>query len=77
MSFRRALAAFTLSVATPTAAIAQEARQVEIGYEITFAGFAGFRIDVTARFNGASYDVESRTFKEGMLRAVTMHYDGR
>lgn len=77
MSFRRALAAFALSVTAPTAAIAQEARQVEIGYEITFAGFAGFRIDVTARFNGASYDVESRTFKEGMLRAVTMQYDGR
>lgn len=77
MSFRRVLAAFALSVAAPAAANAQEARQVEIGYEITFAGFAGFRIDVTARFNGASYDVESRTFKEGMLRAVTMQYDGR
>ena len=77
MSFRRALIAFALSVGVPTAAFSQEARQVDIGYEITFAGFAGFRIDVTARFDGASYDVESRTFKEGMLRAVTMHYDGR
>lgn len=77
MSFHRALIAFALSVGIPATAFAQEARQVDIGYEITFAGFAGFRIDVTARFNGASYDVESRTFKEGMLRAVTMHYDGR
>ena len=82
MSFRRALITFALSVSVPLtvsvpAALAQDARQVDIGYEITFAGFAGFRIDVTARFDGASYDVESRTFKEGMLRAVTMHYDGR
>lgn len=77
MSFRRALIAFALSMSLSTAAFGQDARQVEIGYEITFAGFSGFRIDVTARFDGASYDVESRTFKEGMLRAVTMHYDGR
>ncbi len=77
MSFRRALITFVLSLSVPAAALAQDARQVDIGYEITFAGFTGFRIDVTARFDGASYDVESRTFKEGMLRAVTMHYDGR
>ncbi|MDI1286491.1 MAG: DUF3108 domain-containing protein [Reyranella sp.] len=77
MSFRRALIAFALSVGLPAAALGQDARQVEIGYEITFAGFAGFRIDVTARFDGASYDVESRTFKEGVLKAITMHYDGR
>ena len=82
MSFRKVLIAFALSVGIPATAFAQEARaqearQVDIGYEITFAGFTGFRIDVTARFNGATYDVESRTFKEGMLRAVTMHYDGR
>ena len=77
MSFRRALFAFALSVGLPAAALGQDARQVDIGYEITFAGFAGFRIDVTARFDGASYDVESRTFKEGTLKAVTMHYDGR
>ena len=44
----------------PAAALAQDARQVEIGYEITFAGIAGFRIDFTARFNGATYDVESQ-----------------
>jgi hypothetical protein len=61
----------------PAAAIAQEARQVEIGYEITIGGIAGFRIDVTARFNGATYDVESSTYKEGMLKAITMNYFGR
>jgi len=69
------------SVAAPAVASAQsappEARQVDIAYEITFAGLSGFRIDVTAKFNGPNYDIESRTFKEGVLRAVTMHYDGR
>ena len=77
MRFRRASIAFALSMGLSTAALGHDARQVEIGYEITFAGFAGFRIDVTARFNGANYDVESRTFKEGVLKTVTMHYDGR
>ena len=80
MSFRRALAAIVLSVAAPAAASAQgasDARQVDIAYEITFAGLSGFRIDLTAKFNGPNYDIESRTFKEGVLRAVTMHYDGR
>ena len=80
MSFRRALAAIVLSVAAPAAASAQgasDARQVDSAYEITFAGLSGFRIDLTARFNGPNYDIESRTFKEGVLRAVTMHYDGR
>ena len=77
MSFRRAFMAFALCVAGPAVASAQDARQVEIGYEITFAGISGFRIDVTARFNGSAYDVESSTFKDGMLRAVTMNYQGR
>ena len=81
MRFRRALAAIALSVAAPAVASAQgatpDARQVDIAYEITFAGLSGFRIDVTAKFNGSNYDIESRTFKEGILRAVTMHYDGR
>ena len=58
-------------------AAAQDARQVDIAYEITFAGISGFRIDVTARFNGSNYDVETSTFKEGMLKAVTMNYFGR
>ena len=76
MRFRRALAAIVLSVAAPAAASAQgasDARQVDIAYEITFAGLSGFRIDLTAKFNGPNYDIESRTFKEGVLRAVTMH----
>jgi len=81
MRFRRALAAIALSTAVPGVAVAQDAasapRQVDIAYEITFAGLSGFRIDVSAKFNGSSYDIESRTFKEGVLRAVTMHYDGR
>ena len=77
MSFRRTFLAFALCVGAPAFAAAQQSRQVEIGYEITFAGIAGFRIDVTARFNGAAYDVESHTYKEGILRAVSMHYVGR
>jgi hypothetical protein len=68
------LAAF---LSAPAASAAQDARKVEISYEITFAGISGFRIDVTARFNGTSYDVESSTYKEGMLKAVTMNYFGR
>jgi hypothetical protein len=65
------------STATTAGAAAQDGRLVEIGYEITFAGFAGFRIDLKARFADSTYDVESHTFKEGLLRAVTMHYEGR
>ena len=77
MSFRRAFIAFALTLAAPAAAWAQDARHVELGYEITFGGIAGFRIDATIRFNGTNYDVESTTFKEGMLKAVTMNYVGR
>jgi hypothetical protein len=80
MRFRRAFVAFVAIVAAPQAAHAQSqagARQVDIGYEITFAGLAGFRLDVTARIDGSRYDVETNAFKEGLLRAVTMHYVGR
>ena len=77
MSFRRAFIAFAVSLGVPAVALAQDARQVEIGYEITFAGISGFRIDVTARFNGATYDVETSTFKVGTLKAMTMNYVGR
>lgn len=80
MRFRRALVVFVASLAAPQMAAAQgpeTARQVDIGYEITFAGFAGFRIDVTARIDGSRYDIETSTFKEGVLRAMTMHYVGR
>ena len=50
MRFRRALAAIVLSTAVPGVAAAQSvasgARQVDIAYEITFAGLSGFRIDL-------------------------------
>jgi len=77
MRFRRAFIVLAACLATPAVAAAQDARQVDISYEITFAGISGFRIDVTARFNGSNYDVETTTFKEGMLKAVTMNYVGR
>ena len=77
MSFRRALLAFALCATTPAPVWASDGKLVESGYEITFAGFSGFRVDFTARINGNTYDVESHAFKEGMLKAVTMHYEGR
>ncbi len=76
MRFRRAMIALVAGLVAPLAAGAQDARQVDISYEITFAGISGFRIDVTARFNGTTYDVQTKTFKEGMLKAVTMNYVG-
>ncbi len=77
MSFRKALSGIALCALAPAAAWADDGKLVEGGYEITFAGFSGFRIDFTARFDGASYDVESHAFKNGMLKAVTMNYEGR
>src|SRR5262249_18634569 len=77
MRIRRAIAGFALCLASSAVAAAQDSRQVEVGYEITYAGLAGFRIDVTARFNGGRYDIETNTFKNGVLRAVTMTYSGR
>jgi hypothetical protein len=77
MSFRRAFIVLAACLTPPAVAAAQDARQVDIAYEITFAGISGFRIDVTARFNGSNYDVETTTFKEGVLKAVTMNYVGR
>ena len=82
MSFRRALFAFALCALAPAtvwapAAWAQEGRLIEGGYEITFAGFSGFRIDFKGSLDGTHYDFESRTFKEGVLKAITMHYEGR
>ena len=39
-------------------------------------GFAGFPHRHQRRaLDGSRYDIESNTFKEGMLRAVTIHYD--
>lgn len=77
MSFRRALLGFALCCAAPSTALAQQARQVEVSYDITFLGLTGFRIDFSGRFIGNSYDVQSHTFKEGLIKAVTVHYDGR
>lgn len=77
MSFRRALLVFAFCAMTPAAGRAENGRLIEGGYEITFAGFSGFRIDFTARFDGTGYDVESHTFKEGVLKAVTINYEGR
>ena len=77
MTFRKALLGFALCALAPATARADDGKAIEGGYEITFAGLSGFRIDLTAKFNGPNYDIESRTFKEGVLRAVTMHYDGR
>src|SRR5260221_12145492 len=56
MSFCRAFLAFALCVTAPAFAAAQQARQIEVGYEITFAALAGFRIDVTACFQAPAYD---------------------
>ena len=77
MSFRRAVLGLFLCCAAPGAALAQQARQVDLSYDITFLGFTGFRIDFTGTFTGNRYDVQSHTFKEGMMRAVTVQYDGQ
>jgi len=77
MSFRRAFSLFALCAGVPAAAMAQESRQVEVGYAITYLGFTGFRIDFRARFDGQRYDVESHTYKEGLIKAVTIGYDGK
>ena len=77
MTFRRALITFALCSGLPSVALAEEARQVEVGYAITYLGFTGFRINLTARFSDQRYDVDSHTFKEGLIKAVTINYDGR
>lgn len=77
MSFRRALLGLSLCCAAPGAVQAEQVRQVEVGYDITFLGFTGFRIDFSGTFTGNRYDVQSHTFKEGMMRALTIPYDGR
>jgi hypothetical protein len=76
MRFRTALAILALCCTAPDA-FAQTTRQIQAGYEITFVGMAGFRIDFTARYTGSRYDIESHVFKEGILKAMTMQYEGR
>jgi hypothetical protein len=77
MTFRKAAAVFALCGGLPAIACAQDSRQVEIGYAITYLGFTGFRIDFKAHFDGHRYDAESHTFKEGLIKAVTINYEGR
>lgn len=77
MRFRRALIVLIVCCAAPNAVLAQQARTVELSYEITFLGLTGFRIDFSGRFAGNSYDVQSHTFKQGLIKAVTVHYEGR
>jgi hypothetical protein len=76
MRFRRAFALFALCAAAPAVAEAQGAKVIEAGYEITFAGISGFRIEFTAHLDGDRYDIDSRTYKVGVMKAVTMHYEG-
>ena len=75
MSFRTALASLALCCAAPSA-LAQT-RQIQAGYEITFVGMRAFRIDFTAKYAGNRYDIESHVYKEGVLKALTMQYEGR
>jgi hypothetical protein len=71
------LIGLALCCAAPNAALAQAERHVDLSYDITFLGLTGFRIDFSGRFAGNSYDVQSHTFKQGVIKAVTMHYIGR
>jgi len=57
--------------------LAQSTRIVELSYEITFLGLTGFRIDFSGQFTGNSYDVQSHTFKQGLIKAMTIQYEGR
>ncbi len=76
MSFRTALATLALCCAAPSA-FGQTTRQIQAGYEITFVGMTGFRIDFTAKYAGNRYDIESHVYKEGILKALTLQYEGR
>jgi hypothetical protein len=70
------LAALFLA-ALPLATLqAQEPRRVDIAYDITVAGLTGLRVEINAQFDGVTYDVESRTSKVGVLRALTPRYEG-
>src|SRR5689334_9520704 len=78
MSFRRALLiAVALCTAASAPAGAQGTRLVEAAYEVSYAGFTGFHLDFTGHFTGNSYDAQSHAFKEGVMKALTIHYEGR
>lgn len=49
---------------------------IEGSYEISFVGISGFRIDFTAHLDGDRYDVDSHSYKVGVMKAVTLHYEG-
>ncbi len=76
MRFRTALAVLALCCTAPDA-LAETTRQIQAGYEITFVGMKGFRIDFSAKYAGNRYDVESHVYKEGILKALTLQYEGR
>jgi hypothetical protein len=71
------LALSALCAAAPATAHGQGARTVEGGYEITFAGFSGFRIEFTAHLDGDRYDVDSHAYKVGVMKTLTLQYEGR
>lgn len=77
MSFRGVQVALALCVGLPLAAEAQDRRHVELGYEITFAGLSGLRLDVVLDLDGTRYDVQAHAFKVGLLKALTLRYEGR
>jgi hypothetical protein len=77
MDFRTTVTLLILCSGAPNLAVAQTARQIEVGCAITYLGFTGFRLDVIGRFDGDRYDIESHAFKEGVIRAVTINYEAR
>jgi hypothetical protein len=77
MTFRKALSGFALCAMAPAAGWADDGRMIEGSYEITFAGLSGFRLDFSLRLDGTSYDAESHAFKVGVLKAITLAYEGR
>ena len=68
MSFRRALLGFALCCAAPPWRWPSRRAQIEVSYEITFAGLTGFRIDFTAKFAGNRYDVQSHTSRKACCK---------
>lgn len=71
-----ALAALLFSTMASVAVAAEEPRQVEAAYEVTLAGLAGLRVEFRAQFDGARYDIQTHSFKQGVLRALTAHFEG-
>lgn len=72
----RTLATLVLAALPVGAGQAQEPRRLETVYEVTVAGLAGLRVELKAQFGASGYEVESRAFKVGVLRALTPRYEG-